>query len=354
MRRLRDDRPRISAIWALLGYLYPIVPLPTLAACQLLQVADSRVASPTQTPLIDGKINGKPIRIAINSGNNASFLVGAEARQLGLPMRQHSDSKAISSQGLVNVLSAKVQQLQIGSLSVNNFMMRVVDTRSDTSGIAVMLGTDFISAYDTEFDLGKGTIRLFRNRDCKTEQLAYWSNGYFLTKLEGPSGSEQHIVVPVELNGRSLKAWLLTGLQNSTVSRSVAERLGIKLGTDAAPKLMSGVWQAQFDRLAIGNETIHNPILRVADFAAPEPDLYLGVDFLLAHRVMIAATAHQMLFTYNGGSIFRAAAPYDPEAELDAICQAAQDFCHRGDQASCTAHKDQLVQRGRSCPGVTN
>jgi hypothetical protein len=36
------------------------------------------------------------------------------------------------------------------------------------------------------------------------------------------------------------------------------------------------------------------------------PDVLLGIDFLLAHRFVILPREHQMLFTYNGGAVFRA------------------------------------------------
>lgn len=350
----KNHEMKLWPFWLLLGFLVLTASLPVSADCKLLQIAEWHVDPTTPIPLIDGKINGKPIRIVINTNSDATYLLGAQARQLGLPIRHYSDNVAISSQGLVNVQTGKVQQLQIGSLTVNNLMLRVLEARPDTYGAALMLGVDFISAYDTELDLSHGAIRLFRPVGCRTEQLAYWNNGYFLTKLSGPSGGERHISIPVQLNGRNVNAWLTTGTPNSIVSKSKAEEVGVKVGTDAAPKLMYGVWQAEFNSLAIGNETIHNAKLRVAEAGPLDPDLYLGVDFLLAHRVMIAASSHQMLFTYNGGPIFKAAVPYDAETELDAICKAAQDFCGKGDQTSCASHKDQLVQRGRSCPGVTN
>jgi hypothetical protein len=89
-----------------------------------------------------------------------------------------------------------------------------------------------------------------------------------------------------------------------------------------------------FDTFTIGDETIRNPHIRVAQLgkhttavyvgsriAEPErnidtPDMLLGADFLRAHRVLIDNGARKMVFTYEGGPVFvtgeAASAPPSP------------------------------------------
>ena len=46
-----------------------------------------------------------------------------------------------------------------------------------------------------------------------------------------------------------------------------------------------------------------------ADLLEREPDLLLGADFLLAHRIYIARSQKKLYFTYRGGPIFQPRAP---------------------------------------------
>lgn len=300
---------------------------PALAACKLLQVAEFHTDLSTGVPVVDGAINGKPIHILIQTGSDRSFLLANAARAMGLPLRQYSDRKQYTTSGVIQVMTASVQRLQIGTLNLKNPTLAALDDRGAPGDITFLVGADLFSAYDTEIDLAHGVIRLFQPVSCKTGELVYWSNGYFMTKLTTPSPNDPHLGIQILLNGNSTHAWLSTGARTSSVDKLTAQNAGVKLGTDAAPLLAetegsAPVWNARFDTVAIGNETIHNPRLRVADLFGRDQvqrtgsmvpqrvegfaDMLLGADFLIAHRVMILPHEHQMLFTYNGGPIFTA------------------------------------------------
>jgi hypothetical protein len=83
-------------------------------------------------------------------------------------------------------------------------------------------------------------------------------------------------------------------------------------------------WVGTFDSVSIGDETIRNVKLRVADLfgndkaaetgsrisrAVEGSSLIIGFDFLLSHRVLVLAKEHKLLFTYNGGPLFQFVAP---------------------------------------------
>lgn len=81
-------------------------------------------------------------------------------------------------------------------------------------------------------------------------------------------------------------------------------------------------WIGKFDTFAIGNETVRNPTIHFSDMwrhvtstptgtrlAQPRaglPQMFLGVDFLRAHRVLIAYSQQKVYFTYVGGTVFPA------------------------------------------------
>lgn len=84
-----------------------------------------------------------------------------------------------------------------------------------------------------------------------------------------------------------------------------------------------------FKDFAFDEEKISSPTIPVADlFAkdkviplgtyAPEdplrfPDMILGADFFLAHRVLISKSQHKVYITYNGAELF----PHDPAAQAE-------------------------------------
>ena len=93
-----------------------------------------------------------------------------------------------------------------------------------------------------------------------------------------------------------------------------ANRAGCTLGVGRKPV---DYWSAPFESVAIGNEVIRSPTLRFGNLfreAAPFDDLpqmVLGVDFLLAHRVYVAQSQRKLYFTYTGGRVFPADAAKD-------------------------------------------
>jgi gag-polyprotein putative aspartyl protease len=316
------------ALWLALAGLLLAAMGAASAACKLVQVAEWKADLSHGPPLVDGAINGQPIRILIGTGSDRTFLYAAEARRLGLPLRQYSDRKEYTSTGAtVQIESANVEELQIGTLRAGKLTLPVLDS-GGPQGIAFLLGSDFFAAYDTELDLGHNAIRLFQPSGCKPEQLVYWNNGYFITKLTTPAADQPHVGFAVQLNGDRLSAWLSTSTPISTVTKLAAQSLGLKLGSDTARLLSADLehpfWDGRFDTLAVGNETIHGARLRVAELFGkatykstesmlPQritdvPDMILGLDFLRAHRIMVLPNQHQMLFTYTGGAVFTAPA----------------------------------------------
>jgi hypothetical protein len=86
-----------------------------------------------------------------------------------------------------------------------------------------------------------------------------------------------------------------------------------------------------FDSVSIGDETIRNVRLRVGDMfskdtvagtgsriarpaAVDPPEMLLGFDFLLSHRVLVLPKEHAVVFTYNGGPLFQYVEPATEQA----------------------------------------
>ena len=109
----------------------------------------------------------------------------------------------------------------------------------------------------------------------------------------------------------------LAGVTNNAADHPIEDRLR---GSNGAPLAR---FLGNFDSISIGDdETVHNVKLWVADLFAADtvvetgshigkpvdglPDLLIGCDFFLSHRMVVSFKDHKILFTYNGGPIFQA------------------------------------------------
>jgi predicted aspartyl protease len=312
------------------------------APCKIIQLAELHLSRAANRPVIDGQINGQPIKILFDTGSVRSYITGGAARRLKLPLRQNSDQRVYGVGGEVAVLNTVVEQLKIGNYNANGLRLSVLESKlgQQSDDIAFLLGADFFANFTAEYDLGHGAVRLLRAEGCQPEQLVYWDKAYSLTKLEHLSVGDPHFQTEVLVNGKTASAWLDTGASISNISRQAAQNAGVTPGdrdTQAASAIHGlaqtavASWVGRFDTFTIGNETIRNAKLRIADMFANDrametgsnmahavqglPDMLIGDDFFLSHRLVILPREHLLLFTYTGGPVFQVNRPDEaPEA----------------------------------------
>jgi hypothetical protein len=146
------------------------------------------------------------------------------------------------------------------------------------------------------------------------------------------------VVTTLALQRLRLKAE--TQIEAAGASRGIANK-GIKTSS------------ATFASLSIGQETIQNVRLHIADLfsrntdlfagsliprnVSDNPDLLIGADFFLAHHVYVARSQGKIYFSYKGGPIFQHDAPKPAPAKDSADKDsAAQD----ASPAAGDAHPD--------------
>ena len=303
-----------------------------MADCKMLQIAEFPVSVVRNRLFIDAQINDQPVKIMVDTGASYSFLWESEARRLGLPLQQPSNFHFYGVGGEARVLATEVKHLQIGAFSFKDMNLVVVGTTEGLAkpGVALVLGEDFFSKFTTEFDLAHGAIRLFKPEGCKPEQQVYWGAAYSLAELQRVDTNVPTITSDVTVNNLHIIALLDTGAPTSHISRSASERAGVTPGLNqVAPAGTTGgvgarrvdTWVGTFGSFTIGDETIHNVKLRIADlFSADKvmdtgsnlarpveglPSMIIGCDFFLAHRILVLFNEHQLLFSFNHGPIFQ-------------------------------------------------
>jgi hypothetical protein len=235
------------------------------AACELQQVAELHVERVPGAPIIDGQINGHPVRILLETGTSSTSITRTAAQQMGLPLHWvKNSSRDAAAQRLP---MADIKELRVGQFLLKDSTISVTGKGiHDANGVASLkLGADFFARYTTEFYLAQGVVRLLRPKDCKLEQLVYWSPTYFQVDLQRFSSVWPVFNIGIRVNGTPQQAALMSGSARSYISPYAAKEAGVELispGVEPAePYLREGktsirMWTGRFDTVEFGAETI--------------------------------------------------------------------------------------------------
>lgn len=289
-------------------------------ACTLQTVGEFNVDLSRRAPMVDGEINGVKVKIMIDTGSTTSIIAGPAATALGLTAGTRTPGGYVFGEG--DTYSTIPRSLKIGTFTSTDLPPFVVGGAiPGEPDVAMLVGADFLSQFDVEFDLADNMIRLFRAEGCTPPQLVYWNKPYSQATLASGNLFE----TDVALNGRRVLAVVDTGASTSLVDAGTAAGVGeanpahpqlVVTGMGPAPRQ---AWNDDFASLAIGDESIAHARIEVASFVrdfdvtytgtrlgshGDAPSMLIGEDFLRAHRVMVDPKNHVMVFSYTGGPIF--------------------------------------------------
>jgi predicted aspartyl protease len=312
---------RLHAI-AALGLTMPFHAATAAGACRYIEQASLELShsDQSQTPTVAGQINREPVRMLLDTGAGWTYIMRAEADRQNLhPERIRQQTQGIG--GLTSVFLVKVKAFGIGDARAVNLRFPVLEAM-DKSGIAALVGADFLMQYDVEMDLAQNRVKLFRADYCGDRALAYWDQHAMSVPMTFTERGSSPLV-QVKINGVTLSALIDSGASRTLVNLSTARKLGFAL--DAPGVTPSGkaqgigsaikdVWNMTFDSFAIGDEVIRQPRIGVFDdtdlLRGRTPfQMILGRDFLRAHHVLLAQSQMQLYYSYNGGTVFPAHAP---------------------------------------------
>ncbi len=283
--------------------------------CKIYIVAKFPVVMEGPRASVRVSFNGKDSRIWLDSGAFFNFMPRARAVELALPTEPLPPGFLVKGiGGSFSPQLARVRDFGIAGATLHD--MEFIVGGSDTGN--GYLGANLLGMFDTEFDLAKGVVNLFKESSCNRTGMAYWSAGMAVDEarlLSGDRDNDHHIYVEVMINDHSLRAVLDSGSPTSIIGRRAAERAGIDIYAPqvVASARMGGVgshqrqsWIARTRTISIGGEVIRNSPIRIIDDRDDDQghDMLLGVDFLMAHHILVSQPQRKMFLTYNGGPIF--------------------------------------------------
>jgi hypothetical protein len=298
------------------------------ADCKMFQIAEFHVDPTSAVPIVDGEINGQPVKILFDTGSASSMLMVHDARRLKLPLDRLAGARAYGVGGDTAMYQTTIKELVIDKTTERNFNLVVAGDPDVTSRVAMILGDDFFSQVDVEFDLADSVVRLFKPKGCSPPQLIYWGATYSQAKILPWDVTDPTTQSMALLNGKLVLAELDTGSHISMVDEATAASVGgMRLAAGAAihglgPRSVDS-WTARFDSFALGDEKMANVHLQTLNLTGDwnysetgaliprplesRPAMLIGADFFHAHRVYFDNRDHLVLFSYQGGPVFRQA-----------------------------------------------
>lgn len=299
------------------------------ANCALRLLGSLPVDMQGLSPIVSAKINGTEARFLLDTGAYYSIISDEAAAKYRLQV--HSMPGTFYIQGTGGIQQAR--QAMVGSfdfigMPAHNVQFLVIDTDfgDDYAGI---FGQNLMRFTDVEYDLANGIVRLFKPVGCEGQPLAYWavSTPYTSIDLQYVDATEDHLRSTATIDGKRMTVILDTGSVRSFLSLQAAASVGITpdstgvkfLGFSAGvgPR-HNRIWSAPVDTFQLGGEKVQHTHLLISDLDAAHqvgqigdarPDMMLGEDFFLSHRIYVSYSQRKVYFTYNGGPLFNLTLP---------------------------------------------
>ena len=237
-------------------------------------------------PRVDLRLNGRPMRMAIDSGAETSMLTGDGAAALGLapgPTRRRVAGLA----GTADYGVVRVARIEFAGETVRGLDLPIIPLAALTR-IDGLIGADLLAAYLVALDFSTRQLTLYRPRGC-----AHVSPPWPATPLAW-TGAEALPIVRAALDGRPLTALIDTGTNISAISAAAAGLTPADLRSDRSTQSFGAGGTSlpgrmhRFSRLSLGSLTLANPTLRVVTLDPALPfDMILGMDVLRGRRLWL-------------------------------------------------------------------
>ncbi len=269
-------------------------------------------------------INGAPKYLLLDTGAIASELWRSTAKELNLPIID-GRAKLLDLYGRASQGAAQVSSFTVGELEGRDmtFLLSTVDNPGGNGAQDGVFGPDLMGLYDVELDFAGATMNYFSTQHCDGQGL-YWPAPARAAVSMG-FGADHHIVIPIALDGRSVRAVIDTGAPRTLIKADAAARVfGLAAAgpDDTALPDIDGARQFThgFDRLELAGVAILNPRItifpnlagkrgannsfrmgaqtaRADDQSAAAAPVVLGMDVLSKLRLYIAFKEKKLYVT---------------------------------------------------------
>ena len=269
------------------------------SACRLDKVAELPVKMILNVPVVTVEINGHPAQMLIDTGSDATLLRRSAAPALGVvPGAATTALHGPSGEEAAGV--ARIGSLALGPERLTNVKALVADAPAPP--LDGLLGIDVLVDYELDLDIPNHRVAFYRARSCPTALPDFPGRIIRLPTMQQPGSG--HIYVSMAVDGQPLRGLLDSGASTSTLSLQSAEDTGLsrrrfaQLPHGQASTVNQGglaIRQDRFRSLQVGQDTMANPSLTIADIPPFAGDVLVGEDYIGTRR---------MWFSFRLGRVF--------------------------------------------------
>jgi predicted aspartyl protease len=296
--------------------------------CKLVPLAQMPLETRANLLFVQAEIDGQPVTMLVDSGAERTLLTEATVERLHLPRDTHHATRTFGigsptaawDAKLPNGIMLGTTRFPVDTVTVGKFGINSIPG-GETDGL---LGADVLLAFDIDLDLPNHLVTFYRARRQCPDATPPWKEPY--VSVPGISTRRDRLTVPFELDGVSGMAVLDTGAQVSSISQSMAERLGLAPDAMATDRVVMAhgaspdqvpVHIHRFRELSVGPAVMRAPVLPVVPMAGGMGDGLVGGDFLRGRRVWLSFSAQRIFVTpsESGPSVAQAGpgASWTPE-----------------------------------------
>lgn len=277
-------------------------------SCRLVRLAQMPLELRGNMLFVQAKINQAPVTLLVDTGAERTLLTEATVDRLHLPRdyqratRTYGIGSATASWDakLPNGIVLGDTRLPVESVTVGRFGINEVAGGSADG----LLGADILLAFDLDLDIPANRVTFYRARPDCPDALPPWNPPYIA--IDGVSTRRDRLLVPFELDGVGGTAVLDTGAQISSISRRMAERVGLAETDMAADRLVMAHGAApdevevrihRFRQFRVGSAVMESPALPVVPMSSGMGDALVGGDFLRGRQVWLSFSTRRVFVT---------------------------------------------------------
>ena len=242
-------------------------------------------------------IDNRPARLLIDTGAPFSILDTSFARTLG---HEPSFFQPGTFFGMVGGYKLR-QSVAVDSLSVGRL-------KAMTSSAMGTLGSNVLAAYDVELDFAAQKMNMFTQDHCPG-QVVYWTNDAY-AQVPMTLNRDQHITIPVTLDGKNVTAIVDTGAYRSYMTLDIASDLfgfdenspGLKKVGDTKLNNVAAatLYRYPFQSLTFQDVAVRNPDIEISKEGKSTPgmpQLVVGLGILRQLHMYVAYRERMLYLT---------------------------------------------------------
>lgn len=251
--------------------------------------------------IIPVQLDGKPLDFLVDTGSEGSMVTPEAADRLGLARNPQRTTTIHGTGGTLVSANADVRRFEVGAITLSDQSLAVGPVPSgEASGVAGLLGTDWLGDFDVDLDIPRRRVALWRVQGCGAGFDPLPGRHFVLPLIRTTRG---RVLVPIRMDGVGLFAYLDSGAVATIVTAAAATRLGITeaalakdpggIGLGVDMRRLGFHWH-RFAEVAIGPERFRNITLPVSAVQVRVAGALLGADYLAHHRVWISRAGHRI------------------------------------------------------------